>query len=467
MNPITMKPLFSRKDLSIPELLSLEAHLNARARVDTDDVSTSSYQSYDSLASGVSLVPFFFTEIPKLPHVDQHINSDNLKFEALRSNQDPNKIIKPRKRRKKGIMRKSEISAAVYRARDIKYLLQYVDSCGNSNGEISLDEFDLAIRKFKYAKILSEDEDIVKVLFLKLVNLFDIAHVSEKEWFRSCHGERNNSILGGQVRITWPIFQEQINRLCRGNFVDEFGRNDFLVLQRFIDPMAEFDDNNELSETEFVSAFKRIKTPTAMTATMEGASLILTSIDEYMRKMQVRVRDVFNFMNRGASVNLRQLALGIELIMEALNYKKVSSTVDKSALHPISEHREIRNFARQEVMGSITREKKTVSSGYGYGKIKINKNTSTGSFRRGLPELLSQAEIAHSLGKTCVPDKEKLKALVDKKLRLLYGNKLDAIDDTISLSIHKAWRDLSVRPGNNSCLNDGSYLNIQGAAGSK
>ena len=58
------------------------------------------------------------------------------------------------------------------------------------------------------------------------------------------------------------------------------------------------------------------------------------------------------------------------------------------------------------------------------------------------------------------PSETRLKFLVQKRSKERYLSKLTHLDDQLKCSMQKAFRDLSVRPGNISCGVDGGYMKV-------
>ena len=204
---------------------------------------------------------------------------------------------------------------------DMKNLLEYIDSCGNMNGEISLDEFDMAFRKFKHLSLHSEEDSRAKALLSTVLKVIHLENTTPGKWFYSCW---NGDVLKDPTTQTWPEFKDNLNTLFRKNFVEEILNRDFLLLQRFMDPMAEFDSSNNLDESEFISAFKRISMPESNTEQMKSAKVLLEHIDTYITVKQLRIRDLFNSWGKGKCLDLHQLSMGVKKILRELNVRKIS-----------------------------------------------------------------------------------------------------------------------------------------------
>ena len=377
---------FEAYNLSIPELISVDK-FKANQLQNADDVSigSMSISSFDSLASGVSLAPFYFSKAPKLPHIDTYISRDDLKFSNIKSLVKSQKKDKPsRKINKKNLTRRKAVDIRRgYTQIDIKNLLSYIDdSCGNKNGEISLDEFESAIRKYKHAKLHSEEEENARNLILNLSNIFKIAAITPKVWFKA--NLPFNNLTGKPFdTMNWSFFHEKLNKLCVDHFANEWSNKDIFILRRFADPMSEFDSNNELTETEFLSALNRLSQPPELSHIMKEAGFILDHIEAYMQIKQVRARDIFNMMNRGNNLDLKTLQYGIEHILEqlGLDRESLSRGISKELFNKPKTIRKNKydkdeNFSIQSQLQALSFTKQLKfhkrSSGYGYGKIIKN-----------------------------------------------------------------------------------------------
>jgi hypothetical protein len=265
--------------------------------------------------------------------------------------------------------------------------------------------------------------------------------------------------------------------------------------------MSEFDSRNELSESEFLSAFRRLSMPAELSNSMKQAGFILEHIEWYMDKNQLRVRDVFNYINRGENINLDQLVWGVEGILESLGVNKqdisrATSTLKRSdALSRRSRSPSQRSRERKKMSGAIpalisipesfsrVKLNDVPSSGYGYGKINVKTlrkssvdhevefdgifSKSVESSSSTLPMLLTHSQQSlepnkklsiHSTRSQITNEKDfqRLVAASAKK----YSHKLLSLDTVISQSLHRLNQDLSVRPGNSSCLTDGAYMKL-------
>ena len=100
----------------------------------------------------------------------------------------------------------------------MKNLLEYIDSCGNMNGEISLDEFDMAFRKFKHLSLHSEEDSRAKALLSTVLKVIHLENTTPGKWFYSCW---NGDVLKDPTTQTWPEFKDNLNTLFRKNFVEE------------------------------------------------------------------------------------------------------------------------------------------------------------------------------------------------------------------------------------------------------
>lgn len=275
-----------------------------------------------------------------------------------------------------------------YTKLDMMNLLRYIDSCGNNDGRISLDEFDLAMRKYKHAKLHSDEEESARKLLVSLIHLLQIEGKLPKQWFRECLA--THAQISVSHSMSWDKFTEHLRVLCLNNFAEFWSQKDILTIQRFVDPMSEFDSNNELSESEFMIALRRLAMPAELTTTMKEAGFLLDHIEMYMDKNQLRVRDVFNHFNRGNHVDLGQLTGGVESILETLGVKEQNITRDRlkkddkrrklsSGLILRKAHKESKGQLIPIEEWSTYRKKlkEISSSGYGNGKIlKVHKKKS-------------------------------------------------------------------------------------------
>lgn len=455
---------------------------------DSDEVSvgnsTVSLQSHDTLASGISLAPFFFSEPPRIPHVDSHITRNDLKYAYLKSatakrshkkkgSDDEYSGNSPTESPRSDLRTRRKVGIDVrtgYTKLDMMNLLRYIDSCGNNDGRISLDEFDLAMRKYKHAKLHSDEEESARKLLVSLIHLLQIEGKLPKQWFRECLA--THAQISVSHSMSWDKFTEHLRVLCLNNFAEFWSQKDILTIQRFVDPMSEFDSNNELSESEFMIALRRLAMPAELTTTMKEAGFLLDHIEMYMDKNQLRVRDVFNHFNRGNHVDLGQLTGGVESILETLGVKEQNITRDRlkkddkrrklsSGLILRKAHKESKGQLIPIEEWSTYRKKlkEISSSGYGNGKIlKVHKKKS--------------AVVPHSLDIISKTSGEKLLTLPPlnekKDLRRLiaasakkYKSNLYCIDKVISNSLTQLAQDLSMRPANSHCMTDGGYVKMQ------
>ena len=522
-------------ELSLPERFTL-GQVKRKLQYPGDEAEISIHSlassSSSSLASGMSLIPFFILNPPRLPHLDEHTKDDamqhsNLNVQKKRGNlaharkQDRiegvsavnmdtasflrkdlfspiKKIDRERFYRRDDFLLKPQLGDksvfGTYSIVDMKRLLNYIDSCGNMNGEISLDEFDMAFRKFKHSSLHSEEDDRAKALLGTVLKVLHLDNSTPGSWFQSCW---SGDLLKDPTTQSWPEFRDNLNALFRNNFVEEIVNRDFLTLQRFMDPMAEFDSSNELSESEFISAFKRLSMPESTTEQMSSAKVLLEHIDTYITIKRLRIRDLFNLWGKGKSLDLSQLSKGLEKILNELDIKKTVGILKEAS----TEKNEIKGRHVKSWNSPFLRKRKcrvdrvpplprrfmkktwrenVKSSGYGYGVIKrpiqiekviedrvkdlsnrmetvqiFEMSPTDGKALRMIEDIPS---IVHQTAEH--PSEKRLEFLVQKRSKERYLSKLTHLDDQLKCSMQKAFRDLSVRPGNISCGVDGGYMKV-------
>ena len=164
----------------------------------SDDISILSHDlsvaSLDTVASASSL---FFNDQPQIPHVDSFIKLNNCKYSSLKplSNKRDNKksLLLNKKIINNGDDNNNNHLPHIINDIEVQNLFNYIDACGDSNGILTLDEIDVAFRKFHHAENHYSEGDEARKLMRELESMIQAAKLTVPEWFDKFHsGHKSN-----------------------------------------------------------------------------------------------------------------------------------------------------------------------------------------------------------------------------------------------------------------------------------
>ena len=182
--------------------------------------------------------------------------------------------------------------------------------------EVSLADFDAALRKFSRALVTAEDEKLGRSLLVSLDWLLRETGLSTKQWFALA--DSRNKKTQGDGKLTLRELEASIDGLCDKVGLPHWRRRDVHFMLRQMDPNGDGD----LTAAEIAAAFAQLKKPPATASAIERAGPVIRRIHEYLRAKGIKVKDVFAAADKDGSETisadeLRQALRGIFVLPAA------------------------------------------------------------------------------------------------------------------------------------------------------
>ena len=336
-----------------------------------DDISILSNADYSigSLDSVATASTIFFSDNPKIPHIDSHITFDNCKYEALKPTR--NKMKNSKKNKRKKILKSTnqmyyEEEHEEHAVSDIELhnLFSYIDACGDFNGIITLDEIDVAFRKYHHAENHYHEEEDARHLMKELEALIENANMTIDSWFNEYHSGHKGIILhesGEYIEMDY-MKSNDLKRAVLGlqeklfvNKNDQWDDDKLMIVQRYLDPSLD----GEISAIEIKRGFKRLHLPAEASLVMELAGKPLRILDNYMSIYHLRVRDLYEQLgakhrdkNSGVinCITIDLLREGIDKMVLKMNQRKMQKRIQKEKInHHHHQQQQQQQFSKVEV----------------------------------------------------------------------------------------------------------------------
>jgi hypothetical protein len=249
--------------------------------------------------------PFPFSERPTLPHIDNHLTNDKLKSRRFLTDSDPQPVVDTRE---------DEVaeSYGYFTLKEIKAVYKFVKSCGIPDERrfgISLDELESGFRKVRRARQSKDEESAARRLMNTFEFLLKLKRLTPKAWFKLMDTSQANK---GDGKLTRLEFETGMARTCEELGATKFLKHELQSMVKYMDPNGDGD----LSYMEVQSGFEKIhRTSESSDIILKSGPIMLYLLD-FMHEQQIRVRDLFNFMdlkNRKV-VELENLCDGLDRI---------------------------------------------------------------------------------------------------------------------------------------------------------
>lgn len=216
----------------------------------------------------------------------------------------------------------NEVYYGYFSVKDIKHVFKFIklstsqqqhqqqttaaSTIADQNYGFTLDELENAFRKVKRAIKNREEEYYARRLMNTFEFLLKIKGSTPKQWFKLVDTSQANK---GDGKLTWLEFEAGMNNLCSDLGAQLFSKHDLIVMLKYLDPNGDGD----LSYHEVTKGFTRIHQMADCKAIILESSPIIPYLQEFMRERQIRVRDLFNFLDikNKKSVTLEVFCEGI------------------------------------------------------------------------------------------------------------------------------------------------------------
>ena len=213
--------------------------------------------------------------------------------------------------------------------KDIKMIVKYIDRINDDNdGEISIEEFEKAMRLCRRARGCAEEFTRGRMLTVKLEQLCD-AHedLTMNGWFKKAMSDHNAAVI--EVKGTGPngkdekaigtmALHEALLNMHKGLGkvgvdVEPFTPEDASNLIRFLDPNLD----EHVSVAEFKMALRRAHLPANSLYAEFQCSIVMHKLEEYMQDKHLRIKDVFERMDKDHSgyIDLKEFEKGIKALV--------------------------------------------------------------------------------------------------------------------------------------------------------
>jgi hypothetical protein len=229
--------------------------------------------------------PFPFSDRPVLPHIDAYQDNQKLKvskenFSSSQSNhiRQENHHLDPQR------------YYGYYCVRDIKHAFKFIKGDHDEVYGFTLDELETAFRRVKRAIKTREEEYSARRLMNTFEFLLKIKGITTKQWFKLVDTSQANK---GDGKLTWLEFEAGMNSLCSDLGAALFSKHDLITMLRYLDPNGDGD----LSYHEVTKGFTRIHQMADCKTIMLNSGQIIPYLQDFMKERQIRVRDLFNFLD--------------------------------------------------------------------------------------------------------------------------------------------------------------------------
>jgi chromosome segregation ATPase len=222
----------------------------------------------------------------------------------------------------------NEAPPSVLTKKDIKMVIKYIDRINDDNdGEISIEEFEKAMRQCRRARGCAEEFTRGRLLTVKLEQLVD-AHedLTLNGWFKQVMSQYHASVV--EVMGTGPkgkdekaigtiALHEAIMNMHKGVVVgidaEPFSSEEASDLIRFLDPNLD----EHVSVAEFKMALRRAHLPANSLYAEFQCSIVMNKLENYMQDKHLRIKDVFDRIDKDHSgcIDLKEFEKGIKALV--------------------------------------------------------------------------------------------------------------------------------------------------------
>jgi hypothetical protein len=249
--------------------------------------------------------PFPFSDRPSLPHIDNHLTNEKLKSRQFLTGAESQQVEESRED-------EGPESYGYFTIKEIKGVFKFIKKCGVPDERrfgIGLDELESAFRKVRRARQNKEEEAAARRLMNTFEFLLKLKRLTPKAWFRLVDTSQANK---GDGKLTRLEFETGMAKTCEELGATLFLKHELQSMLKYMDPNGDGD----LSYMEVQNGFEKIhKTSVSSDVILKSGPIMLYLLD-FMHEQQIRVRDLFNFMdlkNRKV-VELQNLCDGMDRI---------------------------------------------------------------------------------------------------------------------------------------------------------
>lgn len=230
--------------------------------------------------------PFPFSDRPALPHIDHHVTIDKLKSRRFLTDTDPRPIQDSRED-------DAIESYGYFTLKEIKNVYKFIKLCGIPDERrfgISLDELESGFRKVRRARQSKDEESSARRLMNTFEFLLKLKRLTPKAWFKLMDTSQANK---GDGKLTRLEFETGMARTCEELGATLFLKHELQSMVKYMDPNGDGD----LSYMEVQHGFEKIHRTSESSDVIVQSGPIMLYLLDFMHEQQIRVRDLFNFMD--------------------------------------------------------------------------------------------------------------------------------------------------------------------------
>jgi len=196
---------------------------------------------------------------------------------------------------------------------DIRHIVTYIDSMGNNDKEISIEELENVIRNCRRGKGAGKEHARGRLLMYRLREAIEKRGWSIKDWFKDCLtignvGERDEDYHDGRVSMT--KIHHELESVCEGTDCDVFDQESIEHIIHYLDPHF----HGFITMLEVKDAFRRSTLTPDSLLVEYNCSLVMSKLEEWMLERKLRVVDLFRKLDsdRSGFINREEFQSGVE-----------------------------------------------------------------------------------------------------------------------------------------------------------
>jgi hypothetical protein len=281
--------------------------------------------------------PFPFSDRPVLPHINAYQDKQKIKVTKDHLSNHQNQ---QHQQTTSSLHLDNDAYYGYFPVKEIKRVFRFIKSStpnstvSDQNYGFTLDELEVAFRKVKRAIKNREEEYSARRLMNTFEFLLKIKGSTPKQWFKLVDTSQANK---GDGKLTWLEFEAGMNNLCSDLGAQPFSKHDLILMLKYLDPNGDGD----LSYHEVTKGFARIHQMADCKAIILDSGPIVPYLQDFMKERQIRVRDLFNFLDikNKKSVTLEVFCEGVARVASFISPESSEQLVNQE--EEVNEEEEI------------------------------------------------------------------------------------------------------------------------------
>ena len=193
--------------------------------------------------------------------------------------------------------------------------MKYIDSLGNSDGEISIQELENSVRNCRRGKSAAKEYAKGRLLMYRLEEIIEKKGWSIKNWFDDCKISRNDAEGDTEDdyhdgRVSMTRIHHELLTVHKGTDCEELDEEGTEHIVHYLDPHF----HGFITFLEIRDAFKRSKLAPDALLVEFNCSLIMTKLEDWMIARRLRIIDLFRKLDTDASgyISTKEFQAGVE-----------------------------------------------------------------------------------------------------------------------------------------------------------